>query len=70
MQCRGVLYVSLALGQIISGFLLFLRWVCHLGKAGDKWAGAGHVIDLTLACDDWAPDKGRVRRVWRHSEAM
>ena len=48
MQCRGVLYVSLALGQIISGFLLFLRWVCHLGKAGDKWAGAGHVIDLTL----------------------
>ena len=48
MQCRGVLYVPLALGQIISGFLLFLRWVSHLGKAGDQWAGAGYVIDVTL----------------------
>lgn len=43
MQCRGVLYVPLALRQVISGFLLFLRWVCHLAKAE-----AGHVIDLAL----------------------
>lgn len=41
-------YIPLTLGERISGLLLLLRWVCHLGKAGDQWSGAGHVIDLTL----------------------